>query len=440
MELHNRSTNYRNHILAVLCGVFLGAVFTLLVADDGCIDNELALVSTSALGESNSDAVDEFKSKTIDRLKENEAELKRIKEMLLKVKNNTKNIYHRQEEDGRIIDTSLADQLREQVRVLCVVFTVPGYHYEKAIHVKNVWSSRCNDFLVMSTKHDSGLGTIGLNISESEDQLWGKTKEAFKYIDKYHLSNIDWVLKVEDDTYVVMENLRYMLYPYSPEQLIYFGYKRQSVDVKQGYMDKGAYVLSKAAVKKMVHEGIDDATKCRPGNDGDEEIELAKCLEKLDVYAGDSRDSDGKGRFFINSPEMHLLPEKPTDPQRYYADEDGPDCMSEYAISFTNVWVDHLYAFEYLLYHLRPYGIIHYNRPLPAKVNFDDVVQRLKSEEPMIITTTTSTSTTSMPTTTPTMTSTTTVRTTSGQTSSTIAGTRESTTTMSNNATSTASN
>lgn len=71
----------------------------------------------------------------------------------------------------------------------------------------------------------------------------------------------------------MLENLRYMLYPYSPSFPIYFGCKFKPF-VKQGYMSGGAgYVLSKAAVKRFVEEAIPNKN-CRQDHDGAEDVEM----------------------------------------------------------------------------------------------------------------------------------------------------------------------
>uniref|UniRef100_A0A914DYV6 N-acetylgalactosaminide beta-1,3-galactosyltransferase n=1 Tax=Acrobeloides nanus TaxID=290746 RepID=A0A914DYV6_9BILA len=172
-----------------------------------------------------------------------------------------------------------------------------GNHWVLAIaHDKNKYcKTRFSDLTP-----NSDLPSIDLHVTEGYNFLWGKTKAAFKYIYDNELNNYDWFLKADDDTYVVMENLRFMLLAYSPDDPVYFGVRFKPF-VRQGYMSGGAgYVLSREAVKRLVEDGLPDTRKCRGGEYGKEDIEIGKCLEKVGVVAGDSRDRNGRISWNIN--------------------------------------------------------------------------------------------------------------------------------------------
>lgn len=282
----------------------------------------------------------------------------------------------------------LASQLRRKVRVLCWVMTQPKNHAKKARHVKATWGQRCNTLLFMSSAPEPSLPTVVLPIKESRNTLWAKTKAAFLEVYKNHLNSSDWFLKADDDTYVVLENLRYLLKDKSPSDPVYYG-RRFKPYVEQGYMSGGAgYVLSREAVRRLVEDGLSNPKKCRSDGGGSEDVEIGKCLEKVGVKAGDSRDLQGRGRFFPLAPEFHLVSGKSKDfwywKYIYYPSKEGLECCSDTAISFHYISPGMMYVMEYLIYHLRPYGIDHMVHQHPGM--FHDLRPAVNNPKPKEVT------------------------------------------------------
>ncbi|XP_028675140.2 glycoprotein-N-acetylgalactosamine 3-beta-galactosyltransferase 1-like [Erpetoichthys calabaricus] len=243
------------------------------------------------------------------------------------------------------------------LRVLCWVMTSPQ-SLQKARQVQSTWGRRCTVLLFMSSRADPSLPAVGLNTSEGRGELYRKTMAAFTLVHDRYLHAADWFLKADDDTYVVMENLRLLLSKHDSSQPLYLG-RRFSPYVRQGYMSGGAgYVLSRQALRRYV-AGLKDGTCTHTSSV--EDLAIGRCMESLGVRVVDTRDVQRRESFHPLYPELHLIPGILAPSHWYwkysfYKARNGPDCCSDLSVSFHYITPEDMHILEYYVYHLRVPG------------------------------------------------------------------------------------
>ena len=140
---------------------------------------------------------------------------------------------------------------------MCITFQLIGYHPLRTLFA------------------DPSLPAINMTANSNYNGLWAKTKAAFRLIHERHLyeglvywnylkfksyhmsrNEADWFLKADDDSYIVVENLRALLRLHNHDEPLQFGCKLKQI-VPSGYMSGGAgYVLSKEALRRFVNAGL----------------------------------------------------------------------------------------------------------------------------------------------------------------------------------------
>ncbi|XP_034483539.1 glycoprotein-N-acetylgalactosamine 3-beta-galactosyltransferase 1-like [Drosophila innubila] len=189
-------------------------------------------------------------------------------------------------------------------RIFCIISTYGYRHNSAAVYVKRTWAQHCDQFLVVSDdSHEELEPAVFMNLPDK----WHQLRAHLEYVYKYHFDDGDWFLYANDDNFVVIENLRHMLLSYKSEELIYFGCKLRSL-TNQVYMyDGSSMVFSSATLRNFVLQAMPNETLCTSramGNAATEE--LGRCLSKIHVQAGDSRDYLGYHRFLPFELKDHL--------------------------------------------------------------------------------------------------------------------------------------
>jgi glycoprotein-N-acetylgalactosamine 3-beta-galactosyltransferase len=98
-------------------------------------------------------------------------------------------------------------------------------HRQKVISIKETWGKRCDVLLFVSSKSDPTFPAVKVCEIEDHYHLWCKTKEGLRYAYENYLDEADWFLKADDQTYVIVDNLKNFLSFYDQNNPIYFGCK-----------------------------------------------------------------------------------------------------------------------------------------------------------------------------------------------------------------------
>ncbi|XP_050416904.2 uncharacterized protein LOC126830554 [Patella vulgata] len=186
----------------------------------------------------------------------------------------------------------------KNVKILCWILSMPKHFKIYKTVIDRTWAKRCDKFLVfVSNPVNKTANVIGLNITEGREHLTEKVYAAFKHCYDHYVDDYDWFLKADDDTFIIVENLRYFLAHQDPKLPVFFGYEFKPKWSQYSYMSGGSgYVLSKESLIKLVLIGITHPGVCPPKG-GAEDVTIGHCLGNIGVKSGHTSDVFHKETF-----------------------------------------------------------------------------------------------------------------------------------------------
>ncbi|KAK1880004.1 Glycoprotein-N-acetylgalactosamine 3-beta-galactosyltransferase 1 [Dissostichus eleginoides] len=136
------------------------------------------------------------------------------------------------------------DKSNGTIRILCWIMTMPKYLETRT----PARESDLGETLRPSSVHELQIHRFphrGAECERGEGKPVLENHQSVPVPPQHHMHDMDWFLKADDDTFVVLENLRHTLSRFDTEKPWYLG-RRFAPFIKKGYMSGGAgYVLVK---------------------------------------------------------------------------------------------------------------------------------------------------------------------------------------------------
>lgn len=266
-----------------------------------------------------------------------------------------------------------AELLRKKVHITCVVFVEREKNLAAASHT---WLKHCNDYSLYYAKRPNDLR--GKNFVPDFKVKTIDAKSSWDFLCKTVLDlwetkqpDLQWLLFVSDDMFVVPENLRKMVAHLDSNYPYYLGHA-QTLWGQPFNVALAGYVLSKGTVNLLARNF--SINSCSSGGKywKKEDYYLGKNLEKLCVLPSDTRDETGKGRFHGYNLNQLLFSNKLALIASYWKDSiypstEGKQCCSDLSVTFQGIEADKMYTYDYIINRLRVFTQGHHgSQPAPT--------------------------------------------------------------------------
>jgi hypothetical protein len=241
-------------------------------------------------------------------------------------------------------------------RIYCVIKTFGRNLATRAWTIHKTWAHRCDKHAFLTASNRSQWTNLSLpvlmiaDVSDNYAELSIKVFDALNLIIQQEQPyDFDWLFIADDDTYVIVEHLRQLLYRTS--QPLAFGHLFASRNGAPGHFSGGAgYAINSAALMRMLPNL---QTTCSEWYiPGMEDVYVSRCLQHLNVTLDGAIDNNDHHRFY----PLDFLTMYRMEIPKWFVDYNvlklypGFACCSLQSISFHYMSIESMYFIEWARY------------------------------------------------------------------------------------------
>ena len=238
---------------------------------------------------------------------------------------------------------SAAPRPTPRPRILCWVLTHAAKMASRGAVINGTWGRRCDRLLFMLDREVEGFPAVALDLygrPEGRDVLWLKSKQAWLHVHRHHRDEADWFIKADDDTYVVVDNLRRYLADLDPAVPLHLGRRFIPNGMGQGYLSGGSgIVVSRGGLDRIgaAFKSGDDERWPKAGRErggvGPEDLYTSRALIGIGVPIANAVDAERRQLFLPLGVDSEYFAPKRDERNWFYKyskeAKAGPECCSE---------------------------------------------------------------------------------------------------------------
>uniref|UniRef100_A0A914WKU8 N-acetylgalactosaminide beta-1,3-galactosyltransferase n=1 Tax=Plectus sambesii TaxID=2011161 RepID=A0A914WKU8_9BILA len=246
------------------------------------------------------------------------------------------------------------------LELLCLVLTQRS-HFDQQDAIMFTWGAGCTDLLFIVgnvgisdsyqlIERKPHVYTLTVKVEDTYNNTWQKLRAALHFVNSTWPKKFDWLMRIDDDAFVIFENLYDFLMAKDPRTPAMFGahYNHYA----GGYIGTGPGIIMSRAAFTDLMSVFDQKKYCRTTlRTHDDDVELGVCLKAVKVPFGDSSDSKGRPRFIPIS--LHDLLNDPQAPnhgffkqESAYPVGEGFDCCADELIALHYVKAEEMRHFQ----------------------------------------------------------------------------------------------